>query len=205
METSFADDLPIPTSAILDFWFLPPTAVGYGQARAEWFCKSEAFDTEIRHRFAPAIMQCIAAGDLSPEQHAALSVEQALARIILLDQMTRNAFRDTAQAFAGDALALSSSLALLASGRDLQLGAVQRWFIYLPLEHAEDLPLQERSVALFAQLAQEQPYLMSAYEYAVKHRDVIARFKRFPHRNQILGRSSSSEELAFLQQPGSRF
>ena len=203
MET--AENLPISTSAILDFWFLAPTAVGYGQARAEWFRKSDAFDAEIRQRFAPAIEQCIALGELSVEQHAALSVEQALARIILLDQMTRNAYRDTARAFAGDALALSGSLALLASGRDLQLGAVQRWFAYLPLEHAEDLPLQERSVALFAQLAKEQPYLRSAYEYAVKHRNVIARFGRFPHRNQILGRCSSTEELEFLKQPGSRF
>jgi uncharacterized protein (DUF924 family) len=127
----------------------------------------------------------------------------ALAQIVLLDQFTRNVFRDTPRAFAGDARALAVAQALVDSGHDRALSLHERWFVYLPFEHAESLPLQDRSVALFTQLAANG--LVAPLAWAVKHRDVIARFGRFPHRNAILGRASSPEEESFLAQPGSRF
>ena len=110
-------------------------------------------------------------------------------------------------AFAGDAQALALATQLVSSGRDKNLDPWQRWFAYLPFEHAESLLEQERSVALFAALAREAqlPAFDSALDYAVRHREVIVRFGRFPHRNALLGRASTAEESAFLAQPGSSF
>ncbi len=185
------------TRAILDFWFLPA-----GAYRPEWFRKDEAFDAAIRQRFA-ADVEAALKGTLS----AATSDEGQLARIILLDQFTRNMFRGTPRAFAGDAQALAIAESLVAAGRDKNLDPWQRWFAYLPFEHAESLLEQERSVALFAALAREAqlPAFDSALDYAVRHREVIVRFGRFPHRNAVLGRASTAEESAFLAQPGSSF
>jgi uncharacterized protein (DUF924 family) len=130
-----------------------------------------------------------------------------LARILLLDQFTRNIFRGTPRAFAGDAQALKLATELVASGRDKNLDPWQRWFAYLPFEHSESLIEQERSVALYAALAREMqaPAFDSALDYAEKHRVIIARFGRFPHRNAILGRESTAEETEFLSlgRPGS--
>ncbi len=185
------------TRDILDFWFLP--AGGY---RAEWFRKDDAFDAAIRAHFGTEVEVALAT---SPP--AAASDEDLLARILLLDQFTRNIFRGTPRAFAGDAQALAIATQLVTSGRDKNLDHWQRWFAYLPFEHAESLLEQERAVALYAALRREAQGAAfdSAYDYAVKHRDIIARFGRFPHRNGILGRPSTAEEIEFLKQPGSSF
>ena len=109
------------------------------------------------------------------------------------------------RAFAGDARALAAARAMLAAGQHAALSPVERVFAYLPFEHAEDLAAQDESVRLFAELASAAPELESMLDYARRHHAVIARFGRFPHRNALLGRASSAAELAFLQEPGSRF
>jgi uncharacterized protein (DUF924 family) len=188
---------PAATRAILDFWFLP--AGGY---RPEWFRKDEAFDAAIRDGFGNEVEAA-----LGSDAPADAGDEELLARIILLDQFTRNIFRGTPRAFAGDAQALAIATTLVGSGRDKNLNPWQRWFVYLPFEHAESLLEQERSVALYAALRREAQggAFDNAYDYAVKHRDIVARFGRFPHRNTILGRESTAEEIEFLKQPGSSF
>jgi uncharacterized protein (DUF924 family) len=187
--------------AVLDFWFYPPDHSGHGRERPEWFRKNEAFDAIIRDRFGAAVDEALNGipGD-GPDA-------QRLAHILLLDQFTRNIFRDTPRAFAGDAQALKIVETLVAEGRDKNLSPWQRWFAYLPFEHSESLINQDRSVALFAGLRREMSHeaFDGAYGYAVRHREVIARFGRFPHRNIILGRPSTAEEIEFLRQPGSSF
>lgn len=130
-----------------------------------------------------------------------------LARILLLDQFTRNAFRNTPRAFAGDAQALALAESLVAAGRDKNLTPHQRWFAYLPFEHSESLLDQERSVALCSGLRREMQNetFDGVYDYALRHREIVTRFGRFPHRNAILGRASTAEEIVFLGQPGSSF
>jgi len=123
----------------------------------------------------------------------------------VLDQFTRIVFRESPRAFAGDALALEAARAMVAAGRDTSLLPVQRSFVYLPYEHAEDLGVQDESVRLFTQLQAVAPGMDNVLDYAHRHRAVIARFARFPHRNAWLGRESTAEEIAFLQEPGSRF
>ena len=134
-----------------------------------------------------------------------LQAAPALARLILLDQFTRNSFRGTARSFAGDGQALHIARALVASGRDRDLTGVQRQFVYLPFEHAEDLSHQRTSVQLFEQLARDEPALAGLVDWAQRHLEIVARFGRFPHRNAILGRASTAEELDFLKTPGSGF
>lgn len=187
--------------AVIDFWFLPPSHPGHGSYRPEWFRKDDAFDAAIRERFGADVE--VALADTSDEGTDA----DLLARILLLDQFTRNIFRGTPRAFAGDAQALQLAESLVTSGRDKNLSPWQRWFSYLPFEHSESLLQQERSVALFAALRREMQSeaFDSAYDYAIRHREVIARFGRFPHRNAILGRESTPEEIDFLKQPGSSF
>ena len=187
--------------AVLDFWFGAAGSPALGQLRAEWFRKDAAFDAAIAQRFG-ALVEAALAGGLRdwPADPGA-----ALARIVLLDQFTRNMFRATSRAFAGDALALAAAQAMLAAGQDAALRPEQRVFIYLPFEHSEDVALQDRSVALFSALAAEAPGFANMLDYAHRHHAVIARFGRFPHRNELLGRASTPAEIAFLQEPGSRF
>ena len=128
-----------------------------------------------------------------------------LALIIVLDQFTRNVFRDSARAFAGDAQALQAALVLLESAAFAQLEPLQRWFVLMPLEHAEDLAMQQRCVAEFEALTALDARLAGALDYARRHLQVIERFGRFPHRNQVLGRPSTAQELSYLAQPGSGF
>jgi uncharacterized protein (DUF924 family) len=181
---------------VLDFWFGPAPRT----ARAEWFRKDPAYDDAIRVRFGDAVEYALngAYADWSATAHG------ALARVLLLDQFTRNIHRDTPRAFAGDTLALATAIDAVDAGRDRELDAFGRWFLYLPFEHAEDLAMQERSLALFARLRDDtgDP---APLEWAEKHAAVIRRFGRYPHRNAILGRASTPEEIAFLQEPGSRF
>ena len=190
-----------PARAVLDFWFLPAGHAGHGAYRPEWFRKDDAFDAAIRERFGTAVEEAL---NGTP---GAGSDETLLARILLLDQFTRNIFRGTPRAFAGDMQALQLAEALVAAGRDKNLTPWQRWFAYLPFEHSESLLDQERSVALFAALRREMQHeaFDSAHDYALRHREVIERFGRFPHRNAILGRASTAQEIEFLTQPGSSF
>jgi uncharacterized protein (DUF924 family) len=182
--------------AVLDFWF-----GNGGQARAEWFRKDDAFDRLIAERFG-ALVERALAGELREwDAHP----ESALARILLLDQFTRNIFRGTPRAFAGDGLALAAAKALVASGQDAVLPPLGRSFVYLPFEHAEDLAAQHEAVRLFGALEASAPEAKGMLDYAVRHRDIVARFGRFPHRNAILGRESTAEEIEFLKQPGSGF
>jgi uncharacterized protein (DUF924 family) len=146
-----------------------------GAVRPEWFRKDPAFDAEILRRFG------------------------------LLDQFTRNTRRNRPDAFAGDALALAAARQMVASRQDLSLTPVQRGFAYLPFEHAESLAAQDESIRLFTALAAEAPDQMGLLDYARRHRAIVERFGRFPHRNTALGRPSTGEEIEFLKQPGSGF
>jgi uncharacterized protein (DUF924 family) len=175
---------------IIDFWF--------GLPERTWFIKDAGFDAQLRERFGQAV------GDAQGGRlvHWAASAHGELALILLCDQFTRNIHRNSAQAFAGDALALSTAQALVKSGRHLALAPIQRVFAYLPFEHAESMALQDEAVALFGQLAADHPELAGYADYAERHRTVIQRFGRFPHRNEALGRNSSAAELAYLADEG---
>jgi uncharacterized protein (DUF924 family) len=184
--------------AVLDFWFGP----GPGEkTRPEWFRKDPAFDREISTRFG-ALIEHALAGGIDAWADAPLP---ALARVIVLDQFTRNTFRDTARAFAGDAQALAAAQRIVTLGWNVGYSGVQRQFCYLPFEHAEDRGMQQQALTLFAQLGQDHPELAELLKWAQAHHDIVARFGRFPHRNAVLGRASSAEEVAFLSQPGSSF
>ena len=188
---------------VLDFWFLPPGAEGHGKPRVEWFKKDERFDAAIAERFGAVIEQAVAGGLREWDREGA---QGALARILVLDQFTRNAYRGTSASFDGDALALAAATELVDSGAHLSLTPLQRSFAYMPFEHAEDAGMQEKAVTLFAALAADDPKdFDSMLDYAHRHRGVIARFGRFPHRNAILGRASTPEEIEYLSQPGSGF
>jgi uncharacterized protein (DUF924 family) len=185
---------------VLDFWFGADDVVD-----GRWFAGGDAFDREVADRFG-ATIACALAGELD---RWSATPDGTLALVVVLDQFTRNAFRGTPRAFAGDAPALAFARKLIADGGDCTLAPLRRWFAYMPLEHAEDLALQGECVRRFeALLGDAGPHreaIASALDYARRHRDVIARFGRFPHRNEILGRTSTPDEREFLRQPGSRF
>lgn len=199
------NDLP---EAILAFWFGKESAErpASPERLRFWFAGGEEADRAIGERFLPAVELASAGGYAEWRQ----TPRTALALLLLLDQFPRNIFRHSPRAYASDPLAREATLAGLTAGQDRQLTIVERAFFYLPLEHAEDLSLQERSVALFTQLlAAASPELQTMcrgfLDYARRHREIIARFGRFPHRNAVLGRTSSAEEEAFLRLPGSSF
>jgi uncharacterized protein (DUF924 family)/predicted GNAT family acetyltransferase len=193
--------LPAAAQAVLNYWFGALGSPDDQQIRMLWFKKSDATDAEIIDRFGPLIEQALAGG-LRDWEATPLG---RLARILLLDQFTRNSFRNCGRAFAGDVLGLPAAFELLDSAAFAQLEPLQRWFALLPLEHAEDRTIQQRSVTEFAALAAVDARLANALDYAHRHQAVIERFGRFPHRNALLGRESSAEELAYLAQPGSGF
>lgn len=193
-----ASSLPRDAAAVLEFWFGAPPA---REARSEWFRKDPAFDALIRERFGTLIERALR-GELAC--WAGRGPEATLALVIVLDQFTRNVFRDTPAMFSGDEQALALARGLVGSGADQALSPLERWFACLPFEHSESLADQERSVELFDAL-RAYPESAPAFEWAVSHRDVVRRFGRFPHRNAILGRESTPEERAFLETPGSRF
>lgn len=198
-------DLP---ESVLAFWFGPPgsaTEIAGRQSKL-WFGKSQANDQAVIDRFAATLVEATA-GKL---EYWADTPHGRLALVIVLDQFPHHIYRDQPQAFATDPQALALSLAALAAGEDRKLAPIERVFLYLPLEHAESLEMQQRSVSLYEQLAHEatdgERVLFDGFlDYARKHLDVVARFGRFPHRNEILGRTSTPDELEFLKQPGSRF
>jgi len=181
---------------ILSFWF-----EGDDQAQQRrWFGKDEQTDARMRDEFMPDY-QAAAAGQLS---EWSTSASGSLALVILLDQFPRNLFRATPQAFATDAQARETARIAIARGHDQQLTPRQRMFVYLPFEHSEVLEDQLYSLTLFGSL-QDAEDMTEVVRYAHRHHEVIARFGRFPHRNAIVGRPSTVEELIFLQQPGSSF
>jgi uncharacterized protein (DUF924 family) len=193
---------------VLDFWFGgdpddPATATA---KRALWWGHGEATDRELRERFG-ATHEAAASGQLDGW---AQTPAGRVALVIVLDQLSRNLHRGTARAFAQDPAALRSALAALEHGEDRTQPLFHRVFLYMPLEHSERLAHQERCCRLFERLLGEcaEPLRGAARAYlgfAYRHRDIVARFGRFPHRNAILGRPSSAEELSFLEQPGSGF
>ncbi|HEX4859167.1 MAG TPA: DUF924 family protein [Usitatibacteraceae bacterium] len=184
--------------AVLDFWF--GSASERGKARTEWFRKDQGFDEAIRARFLGLRQQAVA-GSLEAWR---TSPRSCLALIVVLDQFSRNLFRGSAEAFAGDARALEAARHACDSGFDLGLLPVERQFIYLPFEHCESLAEQDRCCLLMESLRQ-YPETADLHVWAEKHRVIIRRFGRFPHRNAALGRASTPEEIEFLKTPGSGF
>ena len=183
-------------SRVLAFWFGTTQLAAPVEYREAWFRRDEAFDRAIAENFAPDVDAAIAGG----LDAMVADAEGALALTILLDQFPRNLFRGSARAFAGDLRARRIAAFALARGDERAMSPRHRVFLYLPFEHSEDMADQERSLALFATLDDA-----NAYDYAVRHRDIVARFGRFPHRNAALGRASTPEEIEFLKTPGSSF
>lgn len=189
-----------PTACdVLHFWFGAPGSALHGLRRVEWFRKDAAFDAAIRQQFGSVIDAALAGAGFGSAPH------ETLALVIVLDQFTRNVHRGTPLAFAGDTRALSLAQAMTRGGVDATLTPIERSFAYLPFEHAEDLAMQDVSVRCFEALVGASAELHDLLDYAVRHRDIVQRFGRFPHRNAILGRASTPDELAFLAQPGSGF
>jgi uncharacterized protein (DUF924 family) len=187
-------------TTILDFWFGHPNDPNYGKIQPFWFEKQPDFDAKVRDLFLEDYQQAVA-GYLHDWMN---SPETCLALILLLDQFPRNMFRDTPQAFATDWEALSLAQHATNKGYDRRLLAVQRWFIYLPFEHSENIDDQRKCIKLFQSLSHD-PYSAKAIESAFKHKEIITRFGRFPHRNAILGRISTPDEEEFLEETGSSF
>ena len=191
MTTDHAPDAREPdwVDAVLRFWF---TESGPEQ----WFAKDAAFDAVLRERFG-ALHARVASGD---EPTSAQSPRHALASILVLDQFPRNLFRGDARAFASDARARELANDAIAQGHDAGMTPAERLFAYLPFEHSESLADQHRAVALVEALG-----VPEWTRYAAAHFDLIARFGRFPHRNAVLGRASTPEELDALARPGNAF
>lgn len=191
--------MPSRPDEILDFWFGREGEPGYGEFRDEWFQKDEEFDRQVRDRFLEDYERA-SRGEYDGWQQ---NPESCLALVILLDQFPRNLFRGDARTHASDDKALDISREAIQKGFDRKMPPFQRHFLYMPFMHSEDLEDQQRSVALFHQLAGEGG--PDVTEYAERHRDIVERFGRFPHRNEILGRETTPEEAEFLEQPGSSF
>ena len=184
---------------ILDFWFAPHGSAEHGKTRELWFRKDASVDQAIRARFGAAVETALAGGF-----GEWTSPRGALARVLLLDQFTRNIYRETPRSFSGDILALGISRAAVANGDDQSLIPVERWFLYMPFVHAEDPAAQQTSLDLFARLSAETG-LSEPMVWAERHAEVIRRFGRYPHRNAILGRESTAEEIEYLATGGRSF
>ena len=185
---------------ILDFWFGREGEESYGEFREAWFIKDSEFDREVRDRFEGAYEEA-AAGKLDHWKDEAWS---CLALIILLDQFPRNMFRGDPKTYAADDKALEAARHAVEHAYDRELPPYGRLFVYLPFEHSEDLEDQRSSVELFRELAAEMRS-EDLLGYAVRHLEIIERFGRFPHRNEILGRATTPEEAEFLRGPDSSF
>ena len=193
---------------ILDFWFgsTPDDTVVAKEQADLWWSKNKATDDEIRRRFEIYLILAV-----SEQLNDWLSTPRGrLALIILTDQFPRNIYRDTARAFSCDEKALTWCIEGLEQKIDRKLRLIERVFFYLPLEHGEYIEHQDLSVKCFSELAAdvpgEQKSIFEDYlSYAIRHREIIERFGRFPHRNKVLGRESTPEELAFLSEPESSF
>lgn len=181
--------LPMDAQHILHFWFDELTP-------QQHFAKDAALDAAMRERFA-AVLDAAARCELWAWRATPAG---RLAEIVLLDQFSRNIHRDTPRAFAQDALALVLAQELVATGRQAELPLAQRRFVYMPYMHSESLAVHDQALRLFAEAGLED-----ALRYEHQHRAIIERFGRYPHRNAVLGRVSTPDELAFLSQPGSSF
>lgn len=193
---------------VLDFWFGELDEHGHAspESARRWFMKNHEFDREVKSTYEET-HAAIARGDLESWLD---TPRGRLAYVIVLDQLSRNMFRGTYQMFAHDEQALRAAVEGIDKGDDRALVTAERTFLYMPLMHSESLSTQNRCVALFEKLRDEQPpHLRERFEehvkYAVMHRDIIQRFGRFPHRNPILDRTSTQEELDFLNEPNSAF
>jgi uncharacterized protein (DUF924 family) len=193
---------------VLSFWLGEVDARGVAprEAASRWWKVDPQFDLEVRQRFERQ-RRAILAGEC--EEWLA-TPRGRLAYVIVLDQFSRNMYRDSPEAFAADDRALAAARTGVELGADRLLGVDERCFLYLPFMHSEEVEVQETCVALFTAFVDElegelRGRVQRNLDYAIRHRDVIARFGRFPHRNQALGRLSTEAELAFLAQPGSRF
>eukprot|EP00301_Raphidiophrys_heterophryoidea_P001568 c10753_g1_i2.p1 GENE.c10753_g1_i2~~c10753_g1_i2.p1 ORF type:complete len:221 (-),score=53.67 c10753_g1_i2:321-932(-) len=179
---------------VLTFWFKETT-------QKQRFVRDDAFDVVVKEKFAGDLERAVK-GEYD-ELHAS-SAEGSLAVVILIDQFSRNIFRDDPRAFSGDTKSLALVLDGILRGFDKEIGADDKWklmFYLLPLQHSEDLAVQEKSIELYTAHGMEKHGL----EYAITHRDIIKKFGRFPHRNQVLGRESTKEENDYLESEGALF
>ncbi len=187
-------------AALLDLWFGPEGWRGRDRPRALWFEPPPGFDAALRRRFGRDRARAAAGG----YDHWRVAPETCLALVLLLDQLPRNLHRGTPLAYDSDPLALAVARHALDRGFDRRVAPVRRWFFYLPFMHCEALADQEAGLARYRALP-PGPGKARTLAAARQHRDIIARFGRFPHRNRILGRASTAEEAAFLNEPGSSF
>jgi uncharacterized protein (DUF924 family) len=197
-----------PVEEVLQFWFgtLDDDGRADAQHTASWFKKDPDFDAEIVRRFT-GLYEAFREEKLPAWANGPRGL---LAAILVLDQFSRNMFRDNAKMYAFDERALRLSFEYIALGFDEDAPTAHRTFSYMPLMHSERLVDQERCVTLFSRFAEElsgelEQAIRANLKFAIAHRDIVARFGRFPHRNAILGRESTKEELAFLSEPGSSF
>jgi uncharacterized protein (DUF924 family) len=197
---------------VLEFWFgenssQPKSAQEIAKQQSKlWWSKNETIDKEIQQRFEP-ILKALLTGHYNSWFE---TPQGRLAAIIVLDQFSRNMYRDSAHAFTQDSLGLYWALQGIRQGDDKKLTPLQRVFFYLPLEHCEQLNMQNLAIEKFEQLVADSPKSFTDLakgfaDYAHQHQQVIARFGRFPHRNLLLNRDSTDEELEYLAQPGSGF
>ncbi|WP_415766226.1 DUF924 family protein [Pseudomonas sp. ZB1P45] len=197
-----------PWQPLLEWWFgtlESPNEIAADKGKL-WFGKRDSQDLEARTRFGDWVEQALAGGLTEWAQRP----EGWLALVLLLDQLPRMIFRDTPKSFTGDLRAQALVAQGIAADFDRQLRPIQRVFIYLVFEHCENLVVQNEAVSRFIDLVAQQPegdraVFADNLDYAERHQKIIARFGRFPHRNAVLGRESTAEELAFLSKPGSRF
>lgn len=174
---------------VLDFWFKEMTP-------AQWWTKDTELDQLITHRFSDLHQQAVRCELYEWREHA----HGRLAEIILLDQFSRNMYRDSSRAFSNDPLALALAQEAISAKADSTLSATERSVLYMPFMHSESLKIHQVAEHLF-----KTKGLDTSYTFELKHKEIIARFGRYPHRNRLLGRTSTPEELAFLKQPGSSF
>lgn len=186
--------MPSEAEEVLDFWFGREGEPGYGEFREAWFRKDPEFDRLIRDRFE-GLYEAAASGELDDWKEEARS---CLALVIVLDQFPRNMFRGDPRSYATDRKAQETAEYAVDRAFDRELPEFQRAFLYMPFMHSENIEHQRRSIELFRGLG-------DSADYAVRHMEIIERFGRFPHRNEVLGRRTTPEEAGFLTQPGSAF
>jgi uncharacterized protein (DUF924 family) len=192
--------VPSRAGEVLEFWFGSEDDPEYGRFRDEWFRKDPDFDASVTARFADLYEEATSGGLDGWRDDA----ESVLALVIVLDQFPRNMFRGDGRTHAADGKALETAAYAVEHALDRELPAFQQMFLYMPFMHSEDVEDQRRSVELFERLADE-PGAPDVTSYAVGHRDIVERFGRFPHRNEILGRTTTPEEAEFLKTEGSSF
>ncbi len=193
---------------VLSFWIGELDSDGNvnDDARSRWFQKNPDFDQEIKQKFEPLVDRA-SQNQLREWQEESRS---SAALVVLLDQFKRNLYRESAKAFESDPLALEVSVQSIQKGYDQELSIYERYFLYMPFMHSEDREVQKESLKLFESLVasstnSQKKMFESVYEYAVRHKEIVDKFGRYPHRNSWIGRESTSEEIEFLKKKGSSF